>query len=111
MIEVYSVSVSYVYPFEGSFREHTLCSEYLADSPYEAVLGAKRWAVNRFEDYMLDAYKATEIGCIKVGSKTICYVDERGYIANRYLPFFEWKYGFPMTLDEAIERYRVCHGR
>ena len=112
MISFYSVKVSFVYydKDEQGMREHTLSKDFLAENHEEALDMAPKWAANRMDNYMRDAYEPqTEIGCITVGERTVERPEENGFIGGGFYQFFQWKYDYPGTYAEYAESWKAEH--
>lgn len=113
-VHVFTTKVSYIY-YDGrdrAMRETPLKIQFIADSHGEALDVASRWADNRFEALMNtygDDDSKNAIGSITVGVRTVGRARSDGYIDGGYGQFFEWKYDWPGTRQEWIERWKSTY--
>ena len=102
---------AYVYeedtgPLKGQRVETHLTFRYLAKDGGEAIRMAVAHARERYQEYYKDSYKNCFLGSIKVGTESIGRIDMKTGTgsSSSMMPIFEWKYDWPETLDECVER-------
>lgn len=111
-IIIFSATVAYVYeaeggPLKGQMVETHHTFRYVAENAYESLKKAVAHTRERYEAYFKDAYKKCVIGSLKVGTECIGNIDtDTGKSSSQYYgKFFEWKYDWPETLDQAVENF------
>lgn len=106
-ITVFNVSVGYVFPTDEGMREHQLSTDFIADTHAEAIHTAFAWADNRLDAIVRDMYgEKTAIGSVTVGTHTVGRARSDGYIDGGRGRFFEWKYDWPETREQAEESWK-----
>lgn len=104
--------VSTSFPFlneEKEWREYSKKEIFTAENEVDAVDSAIRWSKRTLEHTVKDwdGHPDSFIGCIKVYPKVVGEIDKDGVNTNRFgLSFFEWKYDWPGTLENYVEKFK-----
>lgn len=90
-------------------EESSLNMQYVAENLPDAIQAAVRWAYDRKKNFFTPP-KHT-LAAVKVWTKVIGPILDTGEALTRHqLPSFEWKYDYPVSLEEAAEEANAAHG-